>query len=112
VLPGPRNRISARPGSQLRSRPATDPATNPPRAQRPDDHGAVLYTGTQTLLFGPRIRAVPAVALSATDRDAVLIPRDRGIPAPRAPAAAQQLGTPMTITKRGMIGWVRQAPDA
>jgi SAM-dependent methyltransferase len=46
------------------------------------------------------------------DRDALtLYLRGRGLPAPRASAAAQQFGTPITITKRGMIGWVRKAED-
>jgi hypothetical protein len=36
--------------------------------------------------------------------------RGRGLPAQRAAAAAQQLDTPLAITKRGMIGWVRKPP--
>lgn len=47
------------------------------------------------------------------DRDALtLYLRGRGLPAQRAAAAAQQLDTPLAITKRGMIGWIRTAPDA
>jgi SAM-dependent methyltransferase len=46
------------------------------------------------------------------DRDALtLYLRGRGLPAQHARAAVQQLDTPMTITKRGMIGWIRMAPD-
>jgi SAM-dependent methyltransferase len=42
------------------------------------------------------------------DRGALtLYLRGRGLPAPRAAAAAQNLDTPLTITKRGMIGWLR-----
>jgi SAM-dependent methyltransferase len=42
------------------------------------------------------------------DRDALtLYLRGRGLPAQPARAAAQQLKTPITITKRGMIGWIR-----
>ena len=42
------------------------------------------------------------------DRDTRIQPS----PAPRASAAAQQFGTPMVITKRGMIGWVRKTQGA
>jgi hypothetical protein len=46
------------------------------------------------------------------DRDALtLYLRGRGLSAPHASAAARQLGTPMVITKRGMIGWVRKQRD-
>jgi rhodanese-related sulfurtransferase len=44
------------------------------------------------------------------DRDTLtLYLRGGGLSAPHASAATQQLGTPMVITKRGMIGWVRKA---
>jgi hypothetical protein len=47
------------------------------------------------------------------DRDALtLYLRGRGLPAQNARAAAQELKTPMTITKRGMIGWIRMTPAA
>jgi hypothetical protein len=42
------------------------------------------------------------------DRDALMLYlRGRGLPAPQAASAARRLDTPMTITKRGMIGWLR-----
>jgi SAM-dependent methyltransferase len=42
------------------------------------------------------------------DRDALMLYlRGRGLPAPRAAVAARHLDTPLTITKRGMIGWLR-----
>jgi hypothetical protein len=41
-------------------------------------------------------------------RDALMLYlRGRGLPAPQAASAARRLDTPMTITKRGMIGWLR-----
>lgn len=47
------------------------------------------------------------------DRDALaLYLRGRGLPPQHVRAAAQQLNTPMTITKRGMIGWIRMDPTA
>jgi hypothetical protein len=45
------------------------------------------------------------------DRDALtLYLRGRGLSAQRAHTAAQQLKTPITITKSGMIGWIRMTP--
>jgi hypothetical protein len=47
------------------------------------------------------------------DRDALtLYLRGRRLPAPHASTVAQRLNTPLDITKRGMIGWVRKAQDA
>lgn len=47
------------------------------------------------------------------DRDALtLYLRGRGLPAPHASTVTQHLNTPLDITKRGMIGWVRKAQDA
>jgi SAM-dependent methyltransferase len=47
------------------------------------------------------------------DRDALtLYLRGRGLPAHLAPRAAQQLDTPLTITKRGMLAWIRMDPQA
>ncbi|MGP3968727.1 hypothetical protein [Streptomyces sp. 6N223] len=43
------------------------------------------------------------------DRDALaLYLRGRGLTAERAAAAARRLETPLTVTKRGMVGWARK----
>jgi SAM-dependent methyltransferase len=47
------------------------------------------------------------------DRDALtLYLRGWGLPAQNARAAAEELKTPMSITRRGMIGWIRMTPAA
>jgi SAM-dependent methyltransferase len=89
----------------------SDPELAPvlPRLGKPLSFDAENGPGLLRSIFGAvAIQHWDDPLIHIPDRDALtLYLRGRGLPAQRARAAAQQLQTPIIITKRGMIGWIR-----